>query len=318
MGKTRSKRTHENEDDDAEATYVEVDANTPVLRRSTRKRSRVAENPFPTPPTTNKKKAREKVPLQPKNFQIKVQKLILPPKLEPTLITLPVLVLKKLLLYIDVKSLEVLSKTCSYFDLLINGQFLPSLSIPFDAHFLKEIYQTDVIEKKPLLQLKCAKSRESFGHVFIGDRDPTSSYPVFSDDRSTHGRKVLMMARMSIHNVVKEDLSTEMTDYLIYSQLSLLNLDKLREVDLLPEDVDEFSIDANTVHRYPHHKRYKQFDFSILHHLEVNSWLTNVSRLSIMIFLDIDPVYIEDFIQPEKMPNLQELEIAVTSRIGSR
>ena len=302
-----NKRTHEEDDE------FDIE-DTPILRRSTRKRSKIMENPFPTPPSTNKKKGKEKIPRESKKSKQEPHNLILTPKPPPTFLTLPDLVLKKLLLFMDVRSMENLSRTCSHFDLLINGNYLTSLSVPFDAHFMKELYQTNIIEKKPLLQLKCSKSRESFGHVFIDNYSTTES--VFSDDRTIHGRKVMLMSRMSVHNVVQEDHNPDLTDYLILSQLSFIKLDKLREIDLLPEGVDGITIEPNT--RYSHYKSYQQFDYTLLNHLEVNCWLTNVSRLSILIFFDIDAIYIEDFFLPEKMPNLQELEVVAASRLGAR
>ena len=48
----------------------------------------------------------------------------------PTLVNLPYDVAVKLLLYLDVDTLEKLSATCSHFDQLIAGHYLPSIQFP--------------------------------------------------------------------------------------------------------------------------------------------------------------------------------------------
>merc|ERR1719186_510797 len=124
---------------------------TPVLRRSVRKRS----NPAAVSPVSLPKKPRKsQVPL---------------PKLPPTLLSLPYCAISRLLLHLDVDSLENLSATCSYFDQLIAGRFLPSIDFPFSVNFIKEVLSTDRLDKKPLLKLRCKKTRDEF--KFFQDDD---------------------------------------------------------------------------------------------------------------------------------------------------
>jgi len=75
----------------------------------------------------------------------------------PTLITLPYVATRKLLTYLDVVTLEKLSKTCFYFDQLISGRFITSLDFPLPLNFMTEVATTSRLEKKPLLKISCKK-----------------------------------------------------------------------------------------------------------------------------------------------------------------
>merc|ERR1719397_1893544 len=99
-------------------------------------------------------------------------------KLPLTLLTLPYEVKDQLLKYLDIKSMEALSKTCSQFDLMINGRFLTSLNLPFviNEPFMTEVKETEVIEKKPLLRLEFQKP---FLYVVTG-----GLHPIFTYDRN--------------------------------------------------------------------------------------------------------------------------------------
>ena len=85
----------------------------------------------------------------------------LPPPEPPTFSGLPYDVLDHLLQYLDVASLMALGRTSSQFDLLINGRFLTSAKLPFNRKgaFMKEIRESQVIEKKPVLRILCRKPR---------------------------------------------------------------------------------------------------------------------------------------------------------------
>jgi len=78
----------------------------------------------------------------------------------PSLTTLPYVVKRKLLLYLDVDSLENLSKTCSYFDQFISGRFITCLDFPLPLNFLNELASTSRLEKKPILKIRCKKTDE--------------------------------------------------------------------------------------------------------------------------------------------------------------
>ena len=206
---------------DNEATEVESNANAkPVLtlRRSTRlsggskpkDSSTVAA--FTTPKSFSKSESKKNdgIVVQykgPRRYLKDVARLksrqAPPPHRDlATLLTLPRLVHQKLLLYLDVESMESLSKTCSVFDWLINGQYLTSINIPHDPsfHFLKEIRETGSLEVKPLLKLKCDKSWQT-SHII-------------------------------------KDCSKHLLSYTVASQMSMLETSKLREIDLVHDKVE--------------------------------------------------------------------------------
>ena len=137
----------------------------------------------------------------------KCRKLYNSDPVKPTLLNLPYCAINTLLLFLDVDSLENLSKTCSYFDEMIAGKYLTSINFPFPADFIKEIIGTNRVDKKPLLKLICKKSREELDQ---------SSCSLPSLD------KLIL------------NMSPDYADYLVLSQLALLSLHLLREVDLVP------------------------------------------------------------------------------------
>jgi len=115
----------------------------PMLRRSNRKRTATSSNLTPV-----KKSKKSKTP-----FSSSVR--------TTSLTTLPYLVTRKLLLYLDVQTLENLSGTCFYFDQLISGRFLTSLDFPLSLSFINEVAATSRLEKKPLLKIRCKKTDET-------------------------------------------------------------------------------------------------------------------------------------------------------------
>jgi len=76
----------------------------------------------------------------------------------PTITTLPYVVIRKLLLYFDVDTLENLCETCSYFDQFISGRFITCLDFPLPLNFINEVATTCRLEKKPLLKVRCKKT----------------------------------------------------------------------------------------------------------------------------------------------------------------
>ena len=154
-----------------------------MLRRSKRKR-----NALPITPTTTAKKFRKSM----STFSSPVP--------APSLITLPCLVLRKLMMYFDVDTLENLSKTCSYFDQLISGRSITSLDFPLPLDFINEVASTSRLEKKPLLKIRCKKSDKQFILYF--------------------------------------------SDYILDCQLAFIFLDKLRKLDLVPEDREQLCREA--------------------------------------------------------------------------
>jgi len=252
-----------------------------VLRRSTRKRSMPLEVGaiFATPPPSAKKlKYRKK---DTTSFASS------PPTLVPTLTTLPYVVTMKLLLYLDVDSLERLSATCSYFDQMIAGQFLTSIEFPFHTDFSAEVAATQTFEKKPLLKIKCKKSKDEF-----------TIFPHMPSEFSEPS---------SIHKIIVDNCP-DMMDYLVHSLLSLLSLNQLREVDLVPDTIgDGWS-------RYPHQRvldSYFNFDMGLLRQISRMGSLSHVTRLD--VFVD-HHFYLEEFMT--KFPSLLELGLTIVSRSG--
>ena len=104
------------------------------------------------------------------------------------------------------QSLEALGQTCSHFDLMINGRYLTTVSLPFDEGILTDIKESKIFEKKPVLRIQC---KNVFKYHYSRD-DPLS---LFVDSDSA----------------VKQ--------YIIESQMSLLSLSKVRELDLVPVNI---------------------------------------------------------------------------------
>jgi len=217
---------------------------THVIRRSTRKRSIYCtpQSVFDTPPTTAKKSRKTSVTS---------------PLPVPTLIALPYVVIQTLLMYFDVDTLEILSKTCSFFDLIISGKFLTSIEFPFPMDFNKEL-ATSNVEKKPLLRIKCKKSQDQFN--------------MFPD---VPGRTC------SMHKLITKTVPNAM-DYMVKSQLSVLSLDLLRELDLVPEGLDK----REGVSRILPKKTkfiYDKFDARVLIQLNRMGSLRHVTRLYMLV-----------------------------------
>jgi len=250
-----------------------------VLRRSTRKRPIPLEVDaiFATPPPSTKKSRK----------QVNTTLASLPLTPVPTLTTLPYVVTMKLLLYLDVGTLERLSTTCLYFDEMIAGRFLTSIDFPFHMDFSAEVAATQTMEKKPLLKMKCKKTKDEFK---IFPNMPSE----FSEPSSMH--KIIV------------DNCPDMMDYLVHIQLSLLSLDQLREVDLVPGTIgDGWS-------RYPHQRvldSYFNFDMGLLRQISRMGSLSHVTRLD--VFVD-HHFYLEEFLT--KFPSLLELGLTVVSRSG--
>ena len=107
------------------------------------------------------------------------------------LLDLPLDILDYLSSFLDVSSLESLGFTCSLLRQLVFGRkLIPSLEFPLSPKHLNNITLSNNIEKKAVLRLRSCKTDE---------------------------------------NIVPDDENVFL-DYFIASQLSLLNLSKLREL----------------------------------------------------------------------------------------
>ena len=94
---------------------------------------------------------------------------------------------------------------------MINGRYLTSVNLPFGEEFLNDIKESKILEKKPVLRLQCKN---------------VSHYPTITNLQDPLSLFV--------------DSSVELKQYIIESQLSLLYLSKVRELDLVPVNIKFF------------------------------------------------------------------------------
>ena len=247
--------------------------------------------PSPTPRISSKTLGKERSKTRKQsNRSIEKSLATSPPAQDPpSLATLPGLVHQKLLTYLDVQSMESLSKTCSVFDILINGQYLTAVNIPHDVNFYKEIRKTG-FDVKPLLKLQSNKN-----------------YPV---------------------DYFIADWGKFAIDYIINTQLSMLVTTSLREIDLVPFNAREgmSALPAPGRIRYPYNElnssskeKLFELDSGILHDLANTNSLKHVSRLSLMTshrsHQNCNFNFLSSFLQTH-IPSLQELEIFTSPQPG--
>jgi len=191
-------------------------------------------------------------------------------------------------MYFDVDTLENLSATCSYFDLLISGRYLTSINFPFNVDFNAEVAATSNVEKKPLLKMRCKKSKDEF-----------KIFPDMPDEFSEPS---------SIHKIIVENCP-DMTDYMVQSQLSLLSLENLREIDLVPDKImDEGGIRAPSQRVMD---SYSNFDSGLFRQISRFGSLSCVTRLDVLVDHNF---YLEQFMS--QFPSLIELGLFITTRSG--
>ena len=278
----------------------EAAASTPVLRRSSR-RSFVQEivdldassSVFDTPPASSKKAAKRKSSRQvmtPKARRKKTTttddddsaKASTPPvtvetrptSAPATLVTLPDLVQEKLLQFLDVQSMENLSQTCRFYDQMIHGRFITTLNIPFDSQFLQEVTQANIIEKKPVLRLRSKKTGN------------------------------LKMEEISVspnaYNLILEQI--------LRPQISVVSLDNLREIDLVPKELPLVGPSAI--------KTLEAFiweDKALLRQLSSLNYLSRVTKMDIL--LD-QTVHIQEYLP--YFSSLQEVGVTLVGKTGMR
>jgi len=184
---------------------------------------------------------------------------------------LPKLVLDKLLQYLDVRSLENLSVTCLYFDHLIAGQYLLSINLPFPSDFLRDVNKAAIIEKKPLLKIEC--------HKF----------------ENYQFKEVQMLVGVELGYCIN------ILEYLLETQLSLLDLRKLREIDLVQSNLDVNTHDMDKIH---------SFDMELLQQIKSFGSFENVTRFQVL--MDERSKFLKEHI--EMMPSLIELGLHIHTR----
>jgi len=209
-----------------------------------------------------------------------------------SLTTMPYDVIAKLLLYLDVDTLEKLSATCSHFDQLIAGRFLPSIQLPLTEGFLAEMRNTSILEKKPLLKLRCNKAETGHGYGFGRPNQKDTIMRDFGHLSSAMGRGDYCKSVLAI--VIK---------YLVSSQLAFLSIEQLREVDLVPGRLFDMGHDTGVVNWYG------LFDVELMSQLESLGSLNNVTRLDLMVG---ETCNLAQFIR--KMPNLLDLGLTVFTK----
>ena len=151
------------------------------------------------------------------------------------LLQLPLGVLEHFLVFLDVSSLEILATTCSFFHQLISGRHITSLDFPFSTQFLSELSLSPIIEKKPLLRIRSNKSNDT-------------NVP---DD---------------------EDVFVE---YMVASQLALLSLAGLRELHLVPRNLELWDVFRPSNTRI---SSFLEFDRILLRQIGGLGGLANVTR----------------------------------------
>jgi len=275
---------------------------SPVLRRSKRlSHPELIEDlgMFATPPPTDKKKPRGRprksldIDLKSvtKRKSRKCLNTVLNPS--PTIFDIPTLAMERILNLLDVKGIEALGQTCSYFDQMICGNFITSLNFPFDESFIEAINSTKSMDKKPLLRLVCNKSKARINDL--------------NTDASNKSKALNAVKNASIQKILSS-ACPETIEYLVYSQFSLLSLNQLRELDLRPEDL------SSRLLNYESNKtldNYKQLDMTILQNLQLSGSLKNLTKLDIV--LD-NSFYADECL--DHLPDLRELGIVMCGKTG--
>jgi len=121
---------------------------------------------------------------------------------------LPSPVIEKILSFISVDDMENLAEVNVFLNTLICGEHKTSADIPFKDEDVKKMREEKIIEKKPLLKLRC---------------------------KSSHRVEVMMGSFLNY-------------DYVLDLQVSLLDFSKLRELDLVPSSGRDSSDDQVRCH----------------------------------------------------------------------
>ena len=170
----------------------------------------------------------------------------------PNLLSLPFVVQKHLLQFFDVKSLESLSSTCSFYDQMIAGSNLLALDFPLTMSMLEEIRNTDEIQKKPLLKLNCKKSKKS-------EQLPKC----FSPDGMSWQLHITENF-ISAHDLASKVRSHADIKYFVAVQLAPFSVQQVRELDLVPESLRR---DRRTLVSQSTLTSYINLDFHLLQYL---------------------------------------------------
>ena len=190
-----------------------------------------------------------------------------------TLLTLPQDVQELVFKYLDVKSMEVLSKTCTFYNQMIDGGYITTMTLPFKEDFLRELQKSKVIEKKPILRLEFKEGED-----------------------------------VNLLHSQAEDLKK----YLVESQMALLSVNQVREIDLEPRHVPGHTrISPDEISRWQN----SEIERSILTQLSNQGVLKNISTLNLMLISTEMGELLWKTVIPE-MKNLLKLRITVVEKMA--
>jgi len=171
------------------------------------------------------------------------------------LVQMPALVLRRITHFLDVTSLENLAATCDFFHKLVTARGVTTLNIPFSNKFIAELNAVKTFHKKQVFRLCSLKEDDT----------------CVPDDEAVF------------------------VEYMISSQLALVDLKKLREVELMPKTM-ETQVERATNSRLA---VFVDFDRVLMRRLDQLGCLTNLTRLEVLVDKQC---YLE-----EHMPNLSNL-----------
>ena len=157
---------------------------------------------------------------------------------------------------------------------MIHGRFITTLNLPFDSQFLQEVTQANIIEKKPVLRLRSKKTGN------------------------------LKMEEISVspnaYNLILEQI--------LRPQISVVSLDNLREIDLVPKELPLVGPSAI--------KTLEAFiweDKALLRQLSSLNYLSRVTKMDIL--LD-QTVHIQEYLP--YFSSLQEVGVTLVGKTGMR
>jgi len=182
------------------------------------------------------------------------------------LVQMPALVLRRMMHFLDVTSLENLAATCDFFHQLVTLRGVATLNIPFSNKFIAELDAVKTFHKKSVFRLKSLKE----------------------DDTCVPDDEAIFV------------------EYMISSQLALVDLKKLREVDLMPKTLEAHGqVERATNSRLA---VFVDFDRVLMRRLDQLGCLTNLTRLDVLVDKQC---YLEEHMP--HLTNLIKLSLTVTS-----
>jgi len=182
------------------------------------------------------------------------------------LVQMPTLVLRRMMHFLDVTSLVNLAATCDFFRQFVTLRGVATLNIPFSSKFIAELNAVKTFHKKSVFRLKSLKE----------------------DDTCVPDDEAIFV------------------EYMISSQLALVDLKKLREVDLKPKTLEaQGQVERATNSRLA---VFVDFDRVLMRRLNQLDCLTNLTRLEVLVDKHC---YLEEHMP--HLTNLIKLGLTVTS-----